>query len=131
MVTARRTFTFEDVRPVLEGMVAKTSRLAVAHDFLRGLGDTAADKELIVREWSRLQLSQALLSLTTPDSEDVPIFISVIKEKGTCGCAECGMLNTFLKNTSAETTLGFLQAKRNHIEGYLRGASDVGMRLCV
>ncbi|KAK0467210.1 uncharacterized protein EV420DRAFT_672155 [Desarmillaria tabescens] len=306
IVTAWRTFTFEGVRPVLEKMVAKTSKLKIAHDFLKGISEAATDDELIVREWSRLQLSQALLTLTTPDSEDVPILISVIKEKGTawfsetimprlakspslysfwiafvnslhtnrdtiqetiadsstpkpallvqcldnvlnlwesvvavpnlrpyyytgpppvapqqpmvtriiqlvdlcistdhtemcktlfvtilkrkppshanfqalytplipelrqllqkkkidicappfadimqifigsylhdvlgakpravnirrlgCGCAECGMLNTFLKNTSAETTLRFLQAKRNHIEGFLRGATDL------
>ncbi|KAK0501477.1 hypothetical protein EDD18DRAFT_1066392 [Armillaria luteobubalina] len=306
LVNAWRTFTFEDVQ-----MVTKISKLKAAHDFLKGISDAATDDGLAVRQWSRAQLSQALSNLTTPDSEDVPILVSVIKDKGTvwfsetqmptriiprlakspslypfwiafiqslhanrdiiqetgsdsstpkfdllvqcldnvlnlwesvvaapaprpyyypgppaaasqqptvtrviqlvdlcissdhtemfktlfvnilkrkppnranfqtlytpvipalrqllqkkkidicthpfadiiqvfigsylrdvlgakpravsmrrlgCGCTECGMLNTFLKNTSAETTLRFLQAKRNHLEGFLRGASDL------
>ncbi|PBK72531.1 hypothetical protein ARMSODRAFT_882642 [Armillaria solidipes] len=301
LVNAWRTFTFEDVQ-----MVTKTSKLKAIHDFLEGIGEAAAKDEPNVREWTRAQLSQALLNLTTPESEDVLILVSVVKDKGTvwfsetimprlakspslysfwiafiqslyanrnaiqetgsdsstpksdllvqcldnvlnlwesvvaapaprpyyysgppaapsqqptvtrviqlvdlcistdhtemcktlfvtilkrkppnranfqtlytpvipelrqllqkkkidicappfadimqvfigsylrdvlgskprsvnmrrlgCGCAECGMLNTFLRNTSAETTLRFLQAKRNHIEGFLRGASDL------
>ncbi|KAK0489113.1 hypothetical protein IW261DRAFT_395208 [Armillaria novae-zelandiae] len=306
LVNAWRTFTFEDIRPVLEEIVAKTSKLKATHDFLKDISEAATDDEQVVRQWSQAQLSQALLNLTTPDSEDVPILVSVIKDKGTvwfsemimprlakspslysfwiafiqslhangdteqesgsdfstsksnllvqcldnvlnlwesvvaapaprpyyypgppaavsqqptvtriiqlvdlcissdhtemcktlfviilkrkppnranfqtlytpvipglqqllqkkkidictppfadimqifigsylrdvlgakpravsmrrlgCGCAECGMLNTFLKNTSAETTLRFFQAKRNHLEGFLRGASDL------
>ncbi|KAK0202772.1 hypothetical protein DFS33DRAFT_1385141 [Desarmillaria ectypa] len=72
----------------LEEMVAKISKLKMAHDFLKGISEAATDSELIIREWSRMQLSQALLTLTTPNSEDVPILISVIKEKGTAWFSE-------------------------------------------
>ncbi|KAK0189105.1 hypothetical protein F5146DRAFT_1057965 [Armillaria mellea] len=279
MVTAWRTFTFEDVRPVLEEMVTKTSKLKATHDFLKGISEAGPDDEPAVREWSQAQLSQALLKImprlakspslysfwvafiqslhvnrdamqengsdsSIPESDLLlqcldnvlnlwesvvaapaprpyyypgppvaasqqptvtrviqlvnlcissdhtemckTLFVTILKRKPPnranfqtlytpvipelrqllqqkkidickppfvdimqvfigsylhdvlgakpravnmrwlgCGCAECGMLNTFLKNTSAETTLRFLQAKRNHIEVYLRGASDL------